>query len=297
MEPTATAEPVLRPMTAADLEGAEEVSALAFLEADRAGARRTDPEPTRRAPERAARWITRTARTLETDPGGCWVLTETGSGRMLGFATSMARERLWVLATFAVRPGHQGRGLGRRLLDAAEGHARATGCDRAMLSASQDPRALARYHRAGFVLVPQMRLRGRPRAAAEPDGVRDGVPGDHGWMDDLDRRLRGGPHARDHVALTAMAGLRVDTGSRGYVYATDAEVFCVAAEDTATASRLLADALARASAEIEVGHISPANGWATALGLDAGLLLDTAGYLGVRGMAPPAPYLHHGALL
>ncbi len=40
-----------------------------------------------------------------------------------------------------------------------------------------------------------------------------------------------------------------------------------------------------------------ANQWALRVGLDAGLTVRTEGYLGVRGMKPPAPYLHHGALL
>ena len=38
---------------------------------------------------------------------------------MVGFATSFVRERVWCLATYAVRPGLQGTGVGRRLLDAA----------------------------------------------------------------------------------------------------------------------------------------------------------------------------------
>ena len=33
------------------------------------------------------------------------------------------------------------------------------------------------------------------------------------------------------------------------------------------------------------------------VGLAAGLTVRTEGYLGIRGMRPPAPYLHNGALL
>ncbi|WP_182481277.1 hypothetical protein [Nocardioides immobilis] len=44
-------------------------------------------------------------------------------------------------------------------------------------------------------------------------------------------------------------------------------------------------------------HLTAANQWAIDVGLTAGLTLGQTGYLGVRGMAPPAPYIHNGALL
>ena len=44
---------------------------------------------------------------------------------------------MWVLASYGVRPGLQGRGIGRQLLEAATHHGR--GCLRAMLSASARP--------------------------------------------------------------------------------------------------------------------------------------------------------------
>jgi hypothetical protein len=127
---------------------------------------------------------------------------------------------MWILVTFAVRPGLQGKGIGRQLLQRAERHGAA--CDRAMLSASDDPRALRRYHATGFALHPQMIFTGEPDRAAIPavHGIRTGTAGDLGWMNDLDRSRRGAAHGPDHATFAEM-GLRllVTTDRAGYAYA------------------------------------------------------------------------------
>jgi hypothetical protein len=46
-----------------------------------------------------------------------------------------------------------------------------------------------------------------------------------------------------------------------------------------------------------VGHVTPQNAWAVDVGLSARLELHQEGYLGLRHMRPPAPYLSHGALM
>ena len=81
-------------------------------------------------------------------------------------ATSFRRETLWCLATYAVRPGRQGQGIGKPLLAAALHHGRA--CTRGMLSASSDPRAVRIYRQAGFDLHPQMYLTGTVDRSAIP---------------------------------------------------------------------------------------------------------------------------------
>jgi hypothetical protein len=43
--------------------------------------------------------------------------------------------------------------------------------------------------------------------------------------------------------------------------------------------------------------VTAANEWAIDVGLAARLELQQSGYLGLRNMRPPAPYLHHGSLL
>ena len=88
---------------------------------------------------------------------------------------SFVREKLWLLASYAVVPEAQGLGLGKALLAPALEHGR--GCLRGMLNASTDPRALRRYHEAGFRLYPQMLLRGRPtgRRSRCVDHLREGT--------------------------------------------------------------------------------------------------------------------------
>ena len=44
-------------------------------------------------------------------------------------------------------------------------------------------------------------------------------------------------------------------------------------------------------------HVTAANQWVLDVGFAARLELHQEGYLGLRGMKPPAPYVHNGALL
>lgn len=67
-------------------------------------------------------------------------------GRPVGFALSLRREGVWVLALTAVLPDFQGKGIGRLLLDRAAEHGR--GCLRGMMTVSTDPAAARRYRRA-----------------------------------------------------------------------------------------------------------------------------------------------------
>lgn len=286
-------------MSPEDVAAAEEISADAFHTLDLATRRATDPKPLRRAPGRAAQWIARTEQFLITDPGGCWVAEDDGA--VVGFATSFRREEVWCLATFAVRPGRQGAGTGARLLAAAGRHG--ADCPRGMLAASEDPRAARRYHAAGFTLHPQMTLTGTvdrsglPAASATGPAVRDGDADDQEWMDDLDRSLRGGPHGTAHARLRAAGRLLVTVDRSGYAYADGEVVALLAARDETAARALLVACLDGAQGRFQIGHVTSANAWAVDVGLAVRLDLGTSGYLGLRGMTPPAPYLHHGALL
>jgi GNAT superfamily N-acetyltransferase len=281
-------------MSADDVPAAERLSDEAFTPMAEPGMF------TGRSPEQQAMWEVRAHHLLGTDPAGCWVAER--AGEMLGFATAYRRDLTWFLATYAVRPHLQGEGLGRALLDAALTHAR--GCLRAMISGSKDPRAFRRYRQAGFTMHPQMYLRGRVDRSAIPivEHVRDGTEADFDLLDSLDRRRRDAAHGPDHAVLFAQNRLVVldrPSGS-GYAYiGAGGMPAVVCATSRKVASVLLWEAVAAAEPdrELTVPHVTAANEWAIDVGLAAGLSVHTAGYLALRGMKPPAPYLHHGALL
>jgi predicted N-acetyltransferase YhbS len=288
----------IRPMRPEDVPGVERLTAEGYHELETRVLRRSAPEPERRSASRGASWVTRTLHLLETDPGGSWV-AEDDTG-MLGVAASFNREKLWCLATFAVRPALQGQGLGKALLAVSLDHGR--GSLRGMISASGDPKAVRRYRSAGFSLHPQMFLSGTVDRSAIPvvEKVRDGSAGDIDLMDSVDRLTRGAAHGPDHELMLGFWHLLVSdttTGS-GYVYVDPTGgVALLAATNRRTATRLLWAALAETGSEAPIGHVTAANEWAVDVGLAARLELHQDGYLGLRGMDPPMPYLHNGALL
>lgn len=282
-------------MTVDDAPAAERVTAIGFHELDTRMFRRSWPEPQLRPPERGANWMKRARHLVTTDPGGCWVAER--DGEVIGVVVSYVREKLWLLASYAVVPDAQGLGLGKALLAPALEHGR--GCLRGMLNASSDPRALRRYHAAGFRLYPQMFLRGTPDRSQIPvvEHVREGGQSDWDWMDSVDRRTRGAAHGPDHRLLTEQFRLVVSETStaQGYAYLDDG-VALLAATDRRTAARLLWEAIA-SSDDVLVGHITAENSWAVDVGLAARLELHQEGYQALRGMRPPKPYLPHGALM
>jgi GNAT superfamily N-acetyltransferase len=288
----------IRPMTLADVPDAERVSDEGFYELDVRRRRGTSPEPERRSEPHREAWELRTRHLVGTDPGGCWVAEV--DGEMIGCATSLTRELMWILSTYVVRPGLQGQGIGKALLGAALHHGR--GCLRGMLSASADAKAIRRYRAAGFSLHPQMYLSGSVDRAAIPvvEKVRDGSAGDFELMDSIDRRVRGAAHGPDHAVLLDMFRLVVSdtsTGSGYAFHATDGMPALLAATNRRTAARLLWECLAASGESVRVPHVTAANEWAIDVGLAARLDLVQEGYLALRDMRPPAPYLHHGSLL
>ncbi|WP_284537061.1 GNAT family N-acetyltransferase [Nocardioides sp. T2.26MG-1] len=289
---------VIRPMTPDDVPAAERVSDEGFFELDSRMRRTHEPAAERRTDPHRAVWLERTRHLVRTDPGGCWV-AEDGTG-VIGMATSFRRETLWCLATYAVLPGRQGQGIGKPLLAAALQHGRA--CTRGMLSASADPKAARVYHQAGFELHPQMSMSGTVDRSAIPvvEKVRDGSASDIDLMDSLDRATRGAGHGPDHELMLRTWRLLVSdttTGS-GYAYLNERGMpALLAASNRRTATRLLWAALAEGPERTTLGHLTPANRWALDVGFASRLELQQEGYLGLRGMKPPAPYVHSGALL
>ena len=287
-------------MRLADVAAVERLTSEAFVDLEARTRRVGEPAPTPRSGQRALLWRDRVAYLLGTDPEGCWVAEDAGG--LLGAAVGMRRDLTWLLSTYAVRPAAQGRGVGSALLAAALTHSRV--CLRGMLASSDDPAAVRRYRLAGFTLHPTMVLRGTVPRAALPvvERVREGSVGDVDLLDSVDRQVRDAAHGPDHAWLARSYRLVVvdrSTGS-GYAYvAPGGGPHLLAATNRRTATDLLWETLAASAPEepLAVSHVSAANEWAVDVGMACGLQLWTSGYLGLRGMRPPTPYLHSGGLL
>lgn len=281
-------------MQARDLPAAERLTAEGVHDLDLRTYIPGRPLPQPRSGPRVQLWLRRMEHILRHDPGGCWV-AEDPSG-LVGVAAALRRDLTWILATFVVRPEAQGRGLGRQLLEASLSYGR--GCLRGMLAASADPAAVRRYRWAGFTLYPAMDATGVVDRSLLPvvDRVRDGTPGDRDLMDSVDRQVRGAAHGEDHELLTAMHRLVVvdrPTGS-GYAYvAPDGSPYLLAATNRRTATGLLWEALASSAPAqpCTIGHVTAENEWAVDVALAARLPVRNAGYLALRHMRPPKPYL------
>jgi ribosomal protein S18 acetylase RimI-like enzyme len=293
---------VVRPMREADLPSAERASAVTFFEAERSTRRVSDPEVEPRSVAASKQWIDRMSYFLRVDPEGCWIAVEERpqkADRAVGFAISQNRDRLWFLATYGVLPSHQGQGVGRRLIDAALAHAAGRP---GVFSSSVHPGATRRYRLAGFSLHPQMRMTGTVDRSALPavDGLREGQADDFEWMDRLDRDLRGAGHGPDHPYMLDTLRLVVseDRGKPGYVYIDGrGQASLLAAAHPDTAQNLLWEALASARGRTLVNCITTPNQWAVDVGLAARLDIGQEGYIAVRDMPAPAPYLASGHFL
>lgn len=278
---------------AEDAEAVRTVAAAAFGE-------RADQIPH----DRIVRRDSRVRHLACTDPEGCWIALDTASGEPLGAVLSTRREGTWGLSLLVVAPRAQGKGVGRLLLDHAVRHGR--GCLRGIICATDDPRAARHYRGAGFTLHPAMRLTGvveDPSLLPDPGGVpvHPGTARDRDLLDSVDRRLRGGAHGPDHEELSRHFGLLVaDTlvGS-GYCYLLDGKVELLAATSRRLATRLLTEALLRTppGTAVEVPHLTAEQEWAVDVGFAAGLTLESRGYICLRGMRPPQPYIPSGAFL
>ena len=121
---------------------------------------------------------------------------------------------MWCLATYAVRPGRQGRGIGRPLLDAALHHGR--GClrgDAVGLVGPQGGAALPPGRASSCTRRCSCRAPVDRTAIPVVEKVREGTAADIELMDSLDRRTRGAAHGagpRAHAAHLAAARLRHD---------------------------------------------------------------------------------------
>ncbi|HWW52449.1 MAG TPA: GNAT family N-acetyltransferase, partial [Acidimicrobiales bacterium] len=201
-----------------------------------------------------------------------------------------------------VSPAHQSAGIGRQLLDSALAYGAA--CRAWIILSSDDPRALRRYARAGFELLPAVGAVGRVRSPLPTEGhVRVGSPEDIELCATASRFVRGAAHTRDIPALISVGSkLWVCEDRRGVGFATAREgtPSIVAATSAPVAADLLRTALSDAppDGEITVESVTHAQQWAIAVLLDAGLSLVGTGAVFLKGdVGPMAPYLPSGAYL
>jgi GNAT superfamily N-acetyltransferase len=140
----------------------------------------------------------------------------------VGFAAAVLREQMWFLSQMWVLPDHQSGGVGKALLD----EALAFGRDAAVFCTVSSPHPAARllYLRASmFPLWVNIEMMGREGNVPEPpEGVRELTEEDQGWVDELDREVRGAARPEDHAFWrreegTALALDRVG-GPSGYAY-------------------------------------------------------------------------------
>lgn len=287
----------VRKLAEADVAAAGEVQRSAFDDHDR---RHGDPVP-ETTPERIEAQEHRIRHFIAHDPDGSWVAES--DGRVVGVALALKRGAMWGLSLLVVDPGRQGRGVGRRLLDAALGYADPNAP--AVILSSRDPRAMHRYASAGFDLFPQIRATGTvaPDRLQQPElPVRSGGPSDFAMADEVDRLVRGAPRGPDHTILAGVCSMFVvDTGDhRGYAYLRGGRVLTVTAGDDTTATALLWRCLAETSAagvEVHVDHVTGDQQWAVRTAVAAGLTMSPAGPVFWRGRTPPAAYLPTGAYL
>ncbi|WP_411107963.1 GNAT family N-acetyltransferase [Streptomyces sp. c-19] len=296
----------VRPMREDDLASAERASAATFFEAESSTRRVNDPQVEPRSAAASKQWIDRMRFFLDVDPGGCWVAVQDGAGgvvpgpgEVVGFAISQNRGPLWFLATYGVLPSHRAQGIGRRLLDAVLDHAEGR---QGIFVSSVHAGATRRYRLAGFSLHPAMRMVGTVDRSTLPaiDGLREGLADDFEWMDRLDRDLRVAGHGPDHGYMLDTLRLVVTRDRRkpGYVYLDDrGQASLLAAVDPETASGLLWEALASSRGSTLVNCVTTPNDWALDVGLAARLDIGQEGYIAVRGMDVPAPYLASGHFL
>lgn len=248
------------------------------------------------------RRVARIAHLLETDPDGAWVAEDAG-GAVVGVALSIVREGVWGLSLLGVAPGLQSRGVGRRLL---EGSLRTlAGCRGGIILATTDPRALRRYARAGFRLLPCVAAAGEVNRSRIPAGLKT-RPGsldderDRALIDDASRYARGASHAADVPTLReAGSELLVHEGG-GWAMHRDGSPVVLAARTDAVATDLLWSCFAGGppGGSVHVDFIAHDNDWAVTVALDMGLTLGTEGPVFVRGETGTlAPYLPSGAYL
>jgi GNAT superfamily N-acetyltransferase len=161
---------------------------------------------------------------LKEDQNGFWV-AEVGN-EMAGIALSWVRGSLWYLAHLFVRPEHQGRDIGRNLMDRAMRHRKESEItNRALATLAYNPVSISLYSRYGIYPREPLYMMECPKENITP--VKD----EGGWISQraekfpnvskvltaIDQRCIGYPRERNHEFLFSLPSYKC------YVYSVDHE--------------------------------------------------------------------------
>jgi GNAT superfamily N-acetyltransferase len=243
------------------------------------------------------------------DPAGQWaqvqrhVLTHDGerafvaeeNGRIVGFTAAIVRSDLWYLSALFIDPAHQGRGIGKQLLQNVWGDSYRR---RATITESFQPVSNGLYASRGMLpYTPILSFAGRPRISGGPS--LEAIKLDSAVLRAIDLAAYGFDRAVDHefFARSTQGGrlwLR-DGEPRAYSYrgAFTGAIGPVAGLDAASAAAALRAELA-ASGDEEVHLDVP--GTATALvevALEAHLRFNDPGMLLLSPPEAPTAYAIH----
>lgn len=280
---------MIRPLARADVSDAQQVAARALRDLDV----RSGRPPFEVTPEVAERGRLRIGHLQATDPDGAWIAEVDGD--VVGCALALVRDGMWFLSLLMVDPSHQGKGVGRELLDATL----TTSTARSWILSTDDPAAVRRYQRAGFDLHPSYTAKGPVRRTGmrPVPGVREGsFDADADLIDSVSRTVRGASLLPDLPFLKATGAPLLIAPEGGYAVLRKGAVAALAATSEDVARRLLWAALAEVGDEVEVDWLAADQQWAIDVCLDARLSLTAGASLCRRGQPAMSPYLPSGAL-
>lgn len=278
---------MIRPMQPEDLDALVAVQHAAFHDLDT----RMGETPHELTAEVRERGTARISHLQRTDPDGAW--TAEVEGEPVGCALALVRDGMWFLSLLIVKPGFQGKGIGRALLDAAL----TTATDRSWIMSTVEPAAVRRYQRAGFALHPTYTAKGSPDRTRIPavQGIRD-YDDDRETLDHVLRVVRGAAMGTEVDYYRETLPRRIVVApDKGFAVLRPDGVNWLAATDEQTARDLLWTVLAEAPGEVEVDWLGANQQWAIDVCLDARLTLRSGASLALRGQPQMSPYLPCGA--
>ncbi len=260
-----------------------------------------DPVPPGEEHPAFERFSARAAHLLGTDPAGSFVAER--DGRVAGVAMSLVREGVWGLSLFAVTAELQGRGVGRRLLEATLRSGEDRHAHGWIIMSTAHPGAVRLYAGAGFDLHPGVDAGGVPDLRRAPDDAALAVDAGAGGIalaDVLWREVRGASNAVDIPPMLAAGARLLIIEDRAVVIVREAQVLALAARDEEAAALAVWGALTSAPPGATAGLDCLTGGqqWAFRVCIDARLDLTPQGPLLTRGrLGPLAPYVPSGAYL